>query len=77
MVRFLLQMSDGRFFGKDLIWTAEPKKNPLYQFEHYDIALNKLVELNTKDINLRAKVTACEIDGKGNIIVPDCSSSAA
>jgi hypothetical protein len=77
MVRFLLQMSDARFFGKDLIWTADPQKTPLYQFEHYDIALNKLVELNTKDINLRAKVTACEIDGKGNIILPDSSSNAA
>jgi hypothetical protein len=77
MVRFILQMSDGRFLGKDLNWTADLKKTPIYQFEYYDVALNKLIELNAKDINLRIKVASCEIDGKGYIIVADSSSNAA
>jgi hypothetical protein len=56
MVRFILQMSDGRFLGQDLNWTADLKKTPIYQFEYYDVALNKLIELNAKDITLRIKM---------------------
>jgi len=75
MVRYILQLSDGRQLGKDLNWTADCKKSALFQSEHQDIALNKLVELNAKDINLRAKVMACEIDAQGNIIFTDNPSA--
>lgn len=77
MVRYILQMSDGRFLGKDLTWTADYKNNSLFHSEHQDIALNKLIELNAKDIDLRAKVTACDVDPKGKIIISDNSSNAA
>ena len=77
MVRYILQMSDGRVLGKDLTWTSHAKNNPLFSTEHHDIALNKLIELNAKDIDLRAKVTACDVDDKGNIIISENSSSAA
>lgn len=77
MVRYILQMSDGRVLGKDLTWTSYANKNPLFNTEHHDIALNKLIELNAKDIDLRAMVTACDVDPKGNIIITDNSSNAA
>ena len=77
MVRYILQMSDGRVLGKDLTWTAYEKNNPLFNSEHQDVALNKLIELNAKDIELRAKVTACKVDSKGNIIISDNTPNAA
>ncbi|MDG2019183.1 MAG: hypothetical protein P8J25_07040 [Porticoccaceae bacterium] len=77
MVRYILQLSDDRCLGKDLMWTSDIKNTPLFQSEHQDIALNKLIELNAKDISLRAKVTSCEIDSKGRVIVPESSSNAA
>ncbi|CAI8166180.1 MAG: Uncharacterised protein [Cellvibrionales bacterium UBA7375] len=77
MVRYILQMFDGRVLGKDLTWTSYAKNNPLFNTKHHDIALNKLIELNAKDIDLRAKVTACDVDPKGNIIIVDNSSNAA
>ena len=76
MVRYILQMSDGRVLGKDLTWTSRAKNNPL-STEHHDIALNKLIELNAKYIDLRATVTACDVDDKGNIIISENSSNAA
>jgi hypothetical protein len=65
MVRYILQRSDGLRLGKDSLWTAECK-NIFYQSEHQDIVLNKLIELNAKDINLRAKVTSIDLDSSDN-----------
>jgi hypothetical protein len=77
MVQYILQMSDGRFLGKDLIWTDDPKHNPPFHSEHQDIVLNQLIELNAKNIDLRASVIPCDIDSDGNIIIPNNASSAA
>jgi hypothetical protein len=66
MVRYILQRSDGLRLGKDSLWTAECTNNLLYQSEHQDIVLNKLIELNAKDINLRAKVTSIDLDSFDN-----------
>lgn len=77
MVQYILQMSDGRFLGKDLIWTDDPKHNPLFHSEYQDIVLNQLIELNAKNIDLRASVISCEIGSDGNIIIPNHASSAA
>jgi hypothetical protein len=66
MVRYILQRSDGLRLGKDSLWTAECKNILLYQSEHQDIVLNKLIELNAKDINLRAKVTSIDLDSSDN-----------
>lgn len=77
MVQYILQMSDGRFLGKDLIWTDDPKHNPPFHSEYQDIALNQLIELNAKNIDLRASVIPCDIDSDGNIIIPNNAPSAA
>lgn len=76
MVQYFLQRSDGLYLGKDLVWIANSENTPLYHSEHQDIALNQLIELNAKDINLRASVVACEVDLNG-IIIPKNSSTAA
>ena len=77
MVQYILQRSDGLYLGKDLDWTANYENTPLYHSEHQDIALNQLIELNAKDINLRAKVISCEISAKGKITILNNSSNAA
>ena len=77
MVQYIIQRSDGLYLGKDLDWTANYENNPPYHTEYQDIALNQLIELNAKDINLRAKVISCEIDAKGEIIIFNNSSNAA
>ena len=75
MIKFVLQNADGRYFGKDLDWIAELKASAIFCCEHQDQALNKLVELNAKDINLRAQVVACD-SGHGDKLSPIASSSS-
>ena len=66
MVRYILQRSVGLRLGKYSLWSAKCANNLLYQSEHQDIVLNKLIELNAKDINLRAKVTSIDLDSSDN-----------
>ena len=77
MIKFVLQNADGRYFRKDLDWIDELKASAIFCYEHQDQALNKLVELNAKDINLRAQVIACDRDHGGKLSPITPSSSAA
>ena len=76
MTIYILQMSDGRFLNKDLDWTATDNPRDLFRSEHRDIALNKLIELNAKDIDLRAKVVPCDHDAKGKLLLPNHQTAA-
>ena len=69
MIKFVLQDADGRYLGKDLDWMDELKASAIFCCEHQDQALNKLVELNAKDINLRARVIVCD-SGNDNMLSP-------
>jgi hypothetical protein len=55
----------------------ELKASAVFCCEHQDQALNKLVELNAKDINLRAQVIACDSAHGGKLSPIAPSSSAA
>ena len=77
MIKFVLQNADGRYFGKDLEWIVELKASAIFCYEHQDQALNKLIELNAKDINLRAQVIACDSANGGKLAPIAFSSSAA
>ena len=76
MIKFVLQDAGGRYLGKDLDWMDELKASAIFCCEHQDQALNKLVELNAKDINLRARVITCNSD-HGSMLSPIIPSSSA
>jgi hypothetical protein len=77
MIKFVLQDADGRYLGKDLDWMDDLNASAVFCCEHQDQALNKLVELNAKDINLRAQVIACDSAHGGKLSPIAPSSSAA
>lgn len=56
MKNYILQASDKRYLNKDLEWCAEIAPEQLFITEHQDVALNQLIELNAKDVELRATV---------------------
>ena len=62
---YILQTQDQRSLNKDLEWSSEADRNAVFQTPHRDIAINQLIELNAKDISLRAAVVECEADNKG------------
>jgi hypothetical protein len=64
--------------GKDLEWLDGSDVSQIFNTEHRDIALNQLIELNAKDINLRAQIIECEADKKGRpIMLLESAATAA
>jgi len=62
---FIIKNHDGSLLGKDLGWVDGANASLLFTAQHRDIALNQLIELNAKNIHLRAEIIECEADKKG------------
>ena len=74
MTVYIIQSEAGKFLDKDLAWVTDADAGCLFRTPHKDVALNQLVEINTRDISLRARVVTCETDDRGR---PDLASVAA
>lgn len=74
---YIIKNQDGSILGKDLEWLDGTDASLVFSAPHRDIALNQLIELNAKDINLRAQLVDCEADKKGYPIVLLESAAAA
>ncbi|MDG1165919.1 MAG: hypothetical protein P8N61_11170, partial [Porticoccaceae bacterium] len=65
-----------RTLNKDLEWSSEADRNVVFCSPYRDIALNQLIELNAKDIDLRASIVECEADAKGRpVLTADLQAS--
>ena len=62
---YIIKSHAGRILGKDLDWLDGTNPSLIFNAPHRDSALNQLIELNAKDINLRAQIIECEADKKG------------
>jgi len=62
---YIIKSQDDRILGKDLDWLDGTNASLIFNTPHRDSALNQLIELNAKDINLRAQIVECEADKKG------------
>ena len=74
MTLYIIQSHSGEFLTRQLEWAADVRAGDLFQTPHRDVALNQLIELNARDINLRASVKTCDSDDRGQ---PDLTSLAA
>ena len=66
---FILQTQDQRILNNDLEWRSEADRNAIFHTPHRDIAINQLIELNAKDITLRASVVECDADSRGRPVL--------
>lgn len=66
---YIIKSHDESILGKDFDWMDGTNASQIFNTKHRDIALNQLIELNAKDINLRAKIVECEADKKGRPIM--------
>lgn len=74
---YIIKNHDESILGKDLEWLDGTDASLVFSTPHRDIALNQLIELNAKDINLRAQIVECEANKKGHPIVLLESAAAA
>lgn len=65
MTLFIIQTQQGEFLDKQLNWAPPGDVSNLFHTPHRDVALNQLIELNARDVQLRASVMTCTADEKG------------
>lgn len=66
---FIISNSQGHFYSKQKDWTDGKQPHSIYRAKHFDEALNTLLELNAKDIEMRGQVLEAEIDERGEPVV--------
>ncbi len=66
---FIISNSQGHFYSKQKDWTDGKQAHSIYRAKHFDEALNTLLELNSKDIAMRAQVLEAEINERGEPVV--------
>jgi len=76
MTVFILQDTQGNFLAKDASWRKDCTSTEVFHSPHKDHALNQLLEINTKNPDLRAHVIACDSDQKNKPILPYKPSAA-
>jgi hypothetical protein len=74
MTLFIIQNHQGEFLDKQLNWAPPGDIGNLFHTPHRDVALNQLIELNARDVQLRAGVVTCSADEKGRP-QPDVTST--
>ncbi len=73
---YILQTQDQRTLNRDLEWSSEAERTIVFCTPYRDIALNQLIELNAKDIDMRASIVECEADAKGRpLLTADLQAS--
>lgn len=77
MMLYILKNQHDQLLNRQLEWVAGCPASQLFCSPHRDIAINQLIELNSRDINLRAEIIACETDAKGFPVVNAAAASSA
>ncbi|PID55050.1 MAG: hypothetical protein CR978_00720 [Gammaproteobacteria bacterium] len=62
---YIIVNQHGHYLGKNKAWQDGRDPRTLYRTPHEDEALNTLFEVSAKDIELRGKVMAAEVNDKG------------
>ncbi|MFT4767704.1 MAG: hypothetical protein ACI8RN_000833 [Glaciecola sp.] len=61
---FVIRNQLGQFWTRAGEWVDGREPQRLLKIKHHDEAVNQLVELSAKDIELRGEVFACDLDAR-------------
>ncbi|MEP5567822.1 MAG: hypothetical protein ABJN62_08315 [Halioglobus sp.] len=66
---FVIRNQHGHYWAKSKQWVSGDDPKVVLRAKHEDEAINTLVELSTKDIDLRGEAVATELDERGNPVI--------
>ena len=66
---YVVRSAEGHYLSKQQDWLSGKDKNSLYFTKHKDVALNQLIDITIKNVNVRAKIVPCELDEKSRPLV--------
>lgn len=73
-IHYVIQNQFGLYLGKQAEWLTPSQGNQILHSPHKDEMLNSLIELNAKDINVRAQVIDVPVNEKNLPLCPEQSS---
>jgi hypothetical protein len=73
---FVIRNQHGLYLTRQNEWVDGHDAAPLFKTPFRDVALNTLIELNAKDIELRGVITEAEVNEKGLPLVTPADVSA-
>jgi len=62
---FVICNQHGHYWGKNHAWVDGKDPKEVVQTKHHDEALNTLIELGAKDVDLRGKIVPADLTGQG------------
>jgi hypothetical protein len=62
---FVIRNQHGQFWTRSSEWVDGREPQRLLKLKHHDEAINQLVELSSKDIDLRGEVISCNLSARG------------
>jgi hypothetical protein len=68
---FIITNQHQHLLGKQGQWLDADDVAHCFRTPHYDIALNQLIEANSREIDLRLNLMECPMDDKGLPLVAD------
>lgn len=68
-ILFVIKNQDELYLTKQSEWEDGRDANQLFKSPHHDIALNTLIEVNSKDITLRGEIISVDSNAKGLPVV--------
>jgi len=66
---FVIRNQHQQYLGKQQNWLSGADAKLLYQTQYHDEALNTLIEVNAKDIELRGEILEVELNEKKQPVV--------
>ncbi|SEA15593.1 hypothetical protein [Microbulbifer marinus] len=68
---YVLTNQHQQFLSKSNEWIDGREANRLFRSEYKDVAINQMFEANTRDVSLRIELLQCELNPKGQPLIPD------
>ena len=62
---FVIRNQSGHYWGKKKLWVDGNDARIIMRDKHQDEAVNTLVEISSKDIDLRGEVLSAELNARG------------
>lgn len=66
---FVIRNQDNRYLTKKHLWRCGAVNNELFRAKEKDIALNELIEVNSKDIMARLEIIECDMNTQRQPVV--------
>ncbi len=71
MQSFLIKNQNGLFLDRNGEWVDCTQSSLIYHTKLRDEALNRMVEVNSQDFQLRLRIAVATVDAKGRLQIPE------